>query len=708
MEDELLKAAQEIQISQRFMLKRLNEIYHTSDGQCSCARSQEHYRREIDELESKVKELESVINEKDTLQKEEEKEHQELKERVELLETFVMTLQTDDSKIHSATLKQKRDEIENGHAVSEKVFRNANLQDTYQTKSSENVSQVYRTHSIEYSKASTEKSTSDDVFTKKTVPQEKLSPLLAKSKENTVAQEPVVKKDNFVSESRKKQTALTKGSSRLLKPPVKEPEGASRDAAFTMESIKMVEQTERKTHGNEGYWRYLARIEIEDGQRTLRDLQGVHTTIILDISASMAEENAWTHASRFVLDYLNGLEEISTRYGLSNEHVALVTFGHDTRVQQRLTNKYKLIRQLVENQRLGGPSPLYGGLALAIAAAGSSIHHIEKVNQVAVFHKVIIVTDGFITEVGQYEGPDKAVEDLNETKAKLIQIMEEFKGSQPDMYYVQVGKGSEETRQFSELMMAIVDGKKLDYKSGRQFSRRTYLTSKISDPFGLDPLSLFGGGRQSFEDCSQEDKLMIEEIKSDARKSLFTGMLAKQSRNTYKELSGSNLPPLGSRVRRGPDWHWDMQDSNGPGTVVGHGDDGVHVWVEWDEDGRVNVYGYGATGYDVLIVDEPRKLKIGQEIAVGCVVRPGKDWTKSAGNAQNWQRGVVIKVTEPKATVRWEDKERGDYTYSGTGKCEIEVCSGFRAFGSEGHTLGSDFTERQPDKKKKNKNKNVN
>jgi hypothetical protein len=40
--------------------------------------------------------------------------------------------------------------------------------------------------------------------------------------------------------------------------------------------------------------------------------------------------------------------------------------------------------------------------------------HIEKVNQVAVFHKVIIVTDGFITEVGQYEGPDKAVEDLNE------------------------------------------------------------------------------------------------------------------------------------------------------------------------------------------------------------------------------------------------------------------------------------------------------
>jgi hypothetical protein len=125
-----------------------------------------------------------------------------------------MTLQTDDSKIHSAALKQKRSEIENGHAVSEKDFQNANRQDTYQTKSSDNVSQVYRTHSIEYSKASTEKSTSDDVFTKKTVPQEKESPFLAKSKENAVAQAPVVKKDNFIADSRKKQTAITKGSSR--------------------------------------------------------------------------------------------------------------------------------------------------------------------------------------------------------------------------------------------------------------------------------------------------------------------------------------------------------------------------------------------------------------------------------------------------------------------------------------------------------------
>lgn len=37
-----------------------------------------------------------------------------------------------------------------------------------------------------------------------------------------------------------------------------------------------------------------------------------------------------------------------------------------------------------------------------------------------------------------------------------------------------------------------------------------------------------------------------------------------------RELEGSHLPPLGSRVRRGPDWKYNNQDQGGPGTIVGH------------------------------------------------------------------------------------------------------------------------------------------
>ncbi|XP_060574605.1 uncharacterized protein LOC132732230 [Ruditapes philippinarum] len=291
----------------------------------------------------------------------------------------------------------------------------------------------------------------------------------------------------------------------------------------------------------------------------------------------MAEKNAWTQALRFLRQYLKGLEDISTRYGLSNEHVALVTFGHETKVQQRLTNNYKTLRQLVENQRLGGPSPLYGGLVLALGTAGSPERHIEVVNHVTVFTKVIIITDGQLTEVGQYEGPDKATGDLSETKAKLVQCMEEYKSNHIDTYFVKVGKPSEDTRQFTDLMMAIVDGKRLDFKSGTQFSRRLYLTTKIQDPLGLIelPFSLFGN---SGEDFSEEDKRMIAEIKNDARKNLLATMVSKGKQNMYREIKDSKFPPIGSRVRRGPDWKWNMQDSNGPGTVTGH-DDGEQVWA---------------------------------------------------------------------------------------------------------------------------------
>lgn len=32
----------------------------------------------------------------------------------------------------------------------------------------------------------------------------------------------------------------------------------------------------------------------------------------------------------------------------------------------------------------------------------------------------------------------------------------------------------------------------------------------------------------------------------------------------------SQMPPVGTRVRRGPDWRWGNQDRYGPGTVVSH------------------------------------------------------------------------------------------------------------------------------------------
>ena len=46
--------------------------------------------------------------------------------------------------------------------------------------------------------------------------------------------------------------------------------------------------------------------------------------------------------------------------------------------------------------------------------------------------------------------------------------------------------------------------------------------------------------------------------------------------------------------------------------------------MEWDANEYINTYRYGGTGHDLVPVDEIRTLKPGEDIAVGCQVRPGK------------------------------------------------------------------------------------
>jgi hypothetical protein len=170
----------------------------------------------------KVKELENAIEEKDRFKKEREIEYQELKERIELLETFVMTLQTDDSKIHSASLKKVKAELlENGQIASEKVEQNSELHDAdkYQT---ELVGQVFHAHDIEYSEPAIDKSDSDDSkkspLSEKNAPvEEAKSTIEVKSTETTDGKATSDKKENSAVGDSMKQTASTENPSRYNK-----------------------------------------------------------------------------------------------------------------------------------------------------------------------------------------------------------------------------------------------------------------------------------------------------------------------------------------------------------------------------------------------------------------------------------------------------------------------------------------------------------
>ncbi|XP_052242330.1 uncharacterized protein LOC127852415 [Dreissena polymorpha] len=128
------------------------------------------------------------------------------------------------------------------------------------------------------------------------------------------------------------------------------------------------------------------------------------------------------------------------------------------------------------------------------------------------------------------------------------------------------------------------------------------------------------------------------------------GQREEMNNAAYFENKNEAFPVIGSRVRRGPDWMFDNQDNAGPGTVAGHSEHDFKVWVTWDFNKMTGMYRYGMGEYDVLISDEPRVLKAGEKIAVGCRVKPGRE--AGSKDVSGSIQGVVIRMNSKNAHVR--------------------------------------------------------
>ncbi|XP_052809721.1 uncharacterized protein LOC128238157 isoform X2 [Mya arenaria] len=402
-------------------------------------------------------------------------------------------------------------------------------------------------------------------------------------------------------------------------------------------------------------WHLLMRKEMGEGHDSgIKDLGGVHNIILVDISESM--EGAWPEVTAFFNDYISGLEFFATQ-GIDEEHVALVTFGHETKVQQRLTNKYRSLKTAFSQLKVGGPSPLTAGILMTFAAAGSSEHQICVMNGIVVPSRVILITDGEPTDTSLYMGPDEATpSQLDETRSQVISEMEQARKFSLDVFFVPVGRAN---REFINLMAAVVNGKVISHQDGNQMSRRTFLTFQCGR---------LGGLISSSVSLSERDKSDIKEIKEKAFEKLVRN--PSDDDDSYKEKSDCDLPVQGSRVRRGPEWRYDDdQDKGLAGTIVGHCDDGRRVWVDWDTPGSFLFhYRYGQGGaYDVILVDEKRRLGVGEIMAVGCQVKPGPGWKSSNTDIGLQCIGVVLRIhmagAVPKALVRWENGARGEYSY---------------------------------------------
>ncbi|XP_061173381.1 uncharacterized protein LOC133182549 [Saccostrea echinata] len=444
-------------------------------------------------------------------------------------------------------------------------------------------------------------------------------------------------------------------------------------------------------------WKTMAEAERIRGLSltTIKRGKGPDTCLLLDISGSM-EGDMFEEMINTAKTFVNGISEVAKVLEIQ-ENIGIATFGEQTRVVQHMTNDYDKVLEALDLLTPGGPSPVSAGLYMALACCLGHAPH-TTIHDIPVAPRIVFITDGKgtpdIIASGEDDFPtnkettlmkylwlNETVEDLEKRKHRVYCVT--LEKTETDMIEIICKKThgkiykSEEidklVRMTQNTLQAIIM-----MKQGLDFENADLSWMEILGLSDNPLLSGLGLGN-NFEEVVHLGKY-------------FSSLQDNSEEKVHRELKESDLPSLGARVRRGPDWKWGNQDENGPGTVIGH-DGETCVWVEWDS-GHKNTYRCNPLlGYDLLVVDEPRVLK-GEMIAVGCLVERGEHWRYGDQDGGKGNVGVVINVKENGLIiVRWPNREKVRYKFGFDGFFEVKICDRKNVYGSVGslktHVWGS-------------------
>ncbi|XP_069137895.1 uncharacterized protein [Argopecten irradians] len=431
-------------------------------------------------------------------------------------------------------------------------------------------------------------------------------------------------------------------------------------------------------------WITEANAEIMKGAESTAPYgRGPNVVLCLDISQSM-EGRPFLDMIQGVLKFINDTENINLSLGYQT-NIAIVTFGHKTAVLHHLTNNYSVLRDTVRNLFSGGTSPLTAALLLSTAASIGHGHNVT-VGGFVQRTRICVFTDGRATLESRLLGDDIPLEgDFSyEVLHTMLGVTNEIRSRKVTVSYVPVG---DFYPRYMEQVAEITGGKRycmgeLDkpIRHPKNFAFAVKLMPLIKEATGgnlKDPeanrliLTSVASKDPFVTKEDEEDILDIISKVDDLEKSFEHE--SDSDDEGHRELE-CDMPPLGTRVRRGPDWSWDQQDSNMAGTVVSHKSNGW-LWVIWDS-GYRNQYCCGKNGkFDVIPVDEPRILNPGETIQIGCMVRRGPDWQKGNIDGGEGSFGSVIHMYPNKTLlVRWPNKQILDHNYGCDNKFEVMIC----------------------------------
>ncbi|XP_052277941.1 uncharacterized protein LOC127876647 isoform X2 [Dreissena polymorpha] len=396
-------------------------------------------------------------------------------------------------------------------------------------------------------------------------------------------------------------------------------------------------------------WMQFAEKERKDASRAveLRE-QGMDTLFLLDVSESM-KGSAWVQATGFITNFLECLQGSSSLHDQAFEHVALVTFGGETRVHQHLTCDYLQIQRKLDVLKPSGPSPLLGGVIMLEAAIlGAS--RIFVSNNYKIPPRVFLITDGKPTLsslIGEKDS-DKSTLTPKEREA-LLTIVLRIHSLKIRFYPVPVGFAD---RSLLQEIASLTEGSVVsseDWKIQAAAFKNYQLASRLGAE-GLNPLLTGSMSEADLQQC-------LDFLRTHDKK------------RKIKEKKG--LPHLGSRIELYP-IGTSGYGSGRIGTVTKHMENG-NIGATWDyPDGDGDIRSE-LSALQVKHVDNPRVL-MDELIAPGCRVRRGPDWHFPDQDGGAGNLGSVYKVNlNGIVKVRWDNSNTNSYRFGMDGKFDLEI-----------------------------------
>ncbi|XP_071117103.1 uncharacterized protein [Haliotis cracherodii] len=410
---------------------------------------------------------------------------------------------------------------------------------------------------------------------------------------------------------------------------------------------------------------------------------GVDTILCLDNSGTMPRE-AYIQIKELAMDFINGIEDVAESHDLE-ENIGVVTLGSRATVLHHLSNDYGSLREVIDQVECGGlPTDhclqLQGLLVCLAAMTKGGVCNFGGRTRVP--PRIIFVTDG-LTVGKVHQQPNKTHD------AELLFAALEHMGSafvrDSVVGPIQVVPYGEAKQAFLSRFLKRCKGNLTNVKEACNQHWVQKISVQITD-FMIREKDAKKAEVPDVDtvvtavcsEYSQREKKQISEIVRD-KMSEMNGRLGLT--DVFDNISiEADLPDLGTRVVRGPDWRWGDQDDGAAGTVINHGEDGESVWVSWDN-GFNNVYRYGVTGnYDVLIADDkPRLMEEEGVIDIGMQVERGPDWRDiSDQNGSPGLYGTVIRKRNCRVMVIWTNSTMHEYSFGEGGKFEVSIRDSLR------------------------------